>query len=226
MEKPLLEPVDVQPVSQQPEKRGLLDNVREIFSSPQRSEPDSQQPLEDSSISEPHGQGPDQRILAAVPDVIGDGSSPAPTGAPGDAGQLDDPVAALMAQVAFEEQDVKDQLEELFEWLAERFDSEHWKLTERQSRMLGRPTAQVLNSVWAKLCTLLPDIIARWCESTPGATAFIAACGLVVLPKALKQVAISRERRETERHKVQRPQPVAAASHPFVPKVQPPEPIQ
>lgn len=130
-------------------------------------------------------------------------------------------IASLMAQVAFEEQDVRDQLEELFEWLSERFQAEHWKLTERQSRMLGRPTAQMLTSIWAKLCTMLPDIIARWCESTPGAAAFIAACGIVIVPKAMKQVTISRQRKTEARNKVPKPH-AEVIDHPFVPKVAPP----
>jgi hypothetical protein len=115
-----------------------------------------------------------------------------------------------MAQVAFEPQDVQDVLCEFFDWCAERFQSEHWSLTERQARMLGRPTAQLLNSLWVKLQGVLPDILARWCETTPGATAFILAAGIVVVPKVTTQIGISRERAKLEKQKsmVKGPQPV------------------
>ena len=149
-----------------------------------------------------------ERILDSVPAHIGgeadDPGGPADTGAHGD-----DPIAALMSQVTFEPPDVQDQLEEFFGWLAERFESDHWKLTDRQARMLGRPTAQLLDSVWAKLCGILPDVIARWCASTPGATAFLLAAGLVVVPKVAKQITISRSRVSPER-----PVPVEGAAIP------------
>jgi hypothetical protein len=137
-----------------------------------------------------------ERLLQGVPDVIGeDVAGSSGDAAPGDV-QDQDPIAALMAQVAFEPQDVQDVLAECFDWLSERFESEHWRLTDRQARMLGRPTAQLLNSLWARLGNYLPDILSRWCEETPGAMAFLMAAGMVVAPKVMQQVSISRERKE------------------------------
>jgi len=121
-------------------------------------------------------------------------------------------ISALLDSIAFEEQDVKDTLEELFEWLSEYFGSDHWKLTPRQVRMLGRPSAQLLNSVWAKLKTRIPDILAAWCETTPGATAFLMAFGLVVVPKGLKQWKLSRDHKSGEL-----PKPASAANPNYVP---------
>jgi hypothetical protein len=137
-----------------------------------------------------------ERLLAAVPETIGDGPAEAidPNAGAQQGTESGDAIAALMQQIAFEPQDVQDQLSEFFEWLAERFKSDHWKLTERQARMLGKPAAQLLNSVWTKLQAILPDILARWCDSTPGATAFLLASGIVVVPKIGKQIAISRAR--------------------------------
>jgi hypothetical protein len=109
----------------------------------------------------------------------------------------DQALADLMAQVSFETQDVQDQLEEFFDWLATRFESDHWELTERQARMLGKPTAQLLNSLWAKLQMVLPEILGRWIDSTPGAAALLLAGGIVIGPKIAKQVSIGRERRKT-----------------------------
>ena len=122
-----------------------------------------------------------EHILADVPQFIGDAPQ-AESGAQGGAdepGESGDAVASLMAQIAFEPQDVQDTICEFFEWMAERFDSDHWKLSERQARMLGKPTAILADAMWRKLTALLPDIIGQWCESTPGATAFLFAFGIV-----------------------------------------------
>jgi hypothetical protein len=136
-----------------------------------------------------------ERLLHSVPASIGD---PLTEDQPQGAAIDPDPagIGSFMAAIAFEEEDVRDTLGEVFEWLADKFDSDHWELTERQARMLGRPTAQLLNSVWAKLQSKLPDILARWCDETPGATAFIIACGIVVGPKVAKQVTLSRAKKK------------------------------
>ena len=104
-------------------------------------------------------------------------------------------IASMIPQIDFDVDAVRDVLEESFEWLAERFGSDHWKLSERQSRMLGKPTAELLSSLYGKLTAFLPEVIARWCESTPGAAGFILAAGIVVAPKVVQQVAISRSSR-------------------------------
>jgi hypothetical protein len=138
-----------------------------------------------------------ERILSSVPPSIGESGTSGPE-APIPFPSPQDPISALMAQVAFEPQDVQDVMAEAFDWLAERFESDHWKLTERQARMLGRPTAQLLNSMWARLAEFLPGILSRWCEETPGATAFILAASLIVVPKVARQVTISRERQKAD----------------------------
>ena len=120
--------------------------------------------------------------------------------------------------MAFEPQDVQDTICEFFEWMAERFDSDHWKLSERQARMLGKPSAILADAMWRKLTALLPDIIGQWCESTPGATAFLFAFGIVVVPKVKKQFTISRERARRSAQTVRRmPSPVTPAGSPIQP---------
>ncbi len=186
---PSASPEPAQPVT-------LASRVANLFST-QAAAPATQS----ESSSATYGDGEplsaeSQNLLASVPDSIGGTSEPGEA----DGASLpdpQDPIAALMAQVAFEEQDVKDTLGELFDWLAERFESDHWRLTDRQTRMLGRPAAQMLNSVWAKLQVYIPDILGKWCEDTPGATALLMACGIVIVPKVAKQVAISRTRRKS-----------------------------
>lgn len=152
-----------------------------------------------------------ERILSGIPEHIGGDVEHGSPAANGD--ETGDAIASLMAQVAFEPQDVQDTLAELFEWLAERFESDHWKLTDRQLRMMGRPSAQLLNSIWVKLQNYIPDILARWCEDTPGATAFILACGIVVVPKVAKQIVISRERNAAKKMPPrEQPQPHPSAA--------------
>ena len=182
--------------------------------------PESSEPSESSSTSEPLSPE-SERILASVPETIGGeaGESGAPVDAP-----AEDPIAALMAQVAFEPQDVQDTLAEMFDWLAERFESDHWRLTDRQARMLGRPAAQLLNSIWTKLQAYIPDILSKWCETTPGATALILAAGIVITPKVMQQVSISRERAKVKPRvpapqSPAPPQPQQRPTQPGVPKI-------
>lgn len=117
------------------------------------------------------------------------------------AGEADDPggpaeVSAagpdLVPTIAFSIAKTEKVLVEIFDWLADRFESDHWKLTDNQVSMLGEPTAQLLGGVWTKLAEKLPDMLV----STPGATAFLFACTVVVVPKAAQQVAVSRARRQ------------------------------
>jgi hypothetical protein len=80
--------------------------------------------------------------------------------------------------------------------------------------MLGRPAAQMANAMWVKLQQYVPDILGRWCESTPGATALLMACGIVVGPKIATQVKLSRERKNATRARNmvhEQPQPIRPA---------------
>ena len=153
-----------------------------------------------------------ERILSGVPNSIGDESGEQEVDGSAGASENADALAGLMPEIDFDPREVQDVLEEAFDWMADRFDSAHWKLTERQSRMLGKPTAQLLSSLYMKLSNYLPIILADWCDSTPGLMAFILASGVVVGPKIAQQYAVSRERRRMGPKKVQsasaRPQTV------------------
>ena len=197
---PLPPAIDVQPAVQAsaPEPQSLTSKISSLFSGVPVSQPEPSNTFATYGGGEPLSPESEQ-LLASVPESIGytDQGGPERLSIHEVDSPNDDPIAALMAQVAFEEQDVKDTLEEFFDWLAERYKSEHWKLTDRQSRMLSRPASQMANAVWLKLQAYIPSIIGRWCEETPGATAFILACGLVVVPKVTKQIKLSRERKST-----------------------------
>lgn len=146
-----------------------------------------------SSTSEPQPGEPLTREAEQIVAEIG--------GAPADEsdeddGQLDPAeVAEGLARISFDEAYVRDVIEEAYAWAADKFESEHWLLSERQSRMLGGPTTQLLGSVWMHAQRLIPEILARWANSTPGLMDFVLVFGLVTGPKVAKQFAVSRQRR-------------------------------
>jgi hypothetical protein len=159
-----------------------------------------------------------ERRLHAVPEVIGAGEDDADR--PGAAATIgSDEIAGLIPEIQFDQADVEDVLEEAFGWMAKKFESDHWKLTDRQSRMLGRPTTQLLTSLWSKVGAFLPEMLARWCETTPGLAGFILAGGIVVGPKVAHQFALSRSRREKTpvravgSMQANRPGPIPVAPH-------------
>lgn len=136
-----------------------------------------------------------ERKLDAVPDVIGEQpeiAGPGEVVSEGEESLSSDDIREMLSEVSFEDGDVRDMLCEFFEWLAERFESEHWKLTDRQSRILTKPAAKLANALWAKLVQRLPDVIANWCESTPGLAGMLIAAGIVIVPKVRKQAQLSR----------------------------------
>lgn len=188
----LAAPVPVVDVPNEPAADGLLGFLSSKPTPEPNPTPAPKADGESSSASSPLPAEVEQQ-LAAVPDVIG-GATPEAAAAEGESFQ-DTGITELLAAVAFEEQDVRDLLEELFERLAARFESDHWRLSERQSRILGKPSAQLANSIWAKLRDRIPEILARWCEETPGAVAFLTACGIVIVPKVVKQFNVSRTRK-------------------------------
>lgn len=209
-----------QPVKRD-EKSGLLSGLDDLFrGKPSEAVPSTNRmrdlpASETQSKSSSGGEGlpaESERILDSVPNQVGG----EPASEPGS--NQEDMISALMASVAFEEQDVKDALAEIFDWAAEKFQSDHWRLTDRQLRIYGRPTAQLANSVWAKLTQMLPDVVAGWCETTPGLTAFIAATGIVVGPKVMVQARINQQRKEEKKKQGRTPEdqkrPSAKVSQP------------
>lgn len=204
-EKPLPPPVPVSSAAQQPAQSdpyGLGTILGNNSSDPQNAEAYAAH-SQTSSDSEPEPGEPlpadSEKLLQDVQETIGgvhvagekldDEESAAAIGAL--AGM--DP-AFLQGLISFDESDVRGVLEEGFDFLADRFDSAHWKLTERQSRMLGKPTAQLLTSVWTKLSYILPAGLAEWCASTPGLAAFVLTSTIVLGPKIAQQLAVSRQR--------------------------------
>jgi hypothetical protein len=117
-----------------------------------------------------------------------------------------------MAGYVFNQQDVHDTLIEFFDFLAGHFDSEHWKLKERQARMLAEPGTQLINAGWKKIAQFLPEALQRWCETTPGLMAFILASGLIIVPRVKTQVMLSNK----PKPKSKGPFPVAGPQQPQV----------
>jgi hypothetical protein len=223
--KNLPPPIEITSMPAKPEEKpdGLIDQLGSLFSGADNTAKENLLSAQPGIGSTPDSLPREsERILSSVPQTIGDEADD--PGGPGDVSMHetieDDPIKALMAQVAFEDQDVQDMIAEFFDWLAERFKSDHWKLNERQARMLGRPAAQLLNSMWSRLMDYLPEILSRWCEETPGATAFILACGIVIVPKVTQQVRISRERKKEKIKPIAapapRPQPIHDGNRPIM----------
>lgn len=136
------------------------------------------------------------------------------------AGQVEPPIgiadaesvaaAAMLSELAsaitFEEQDVRELLEMGFGWMAEKFESDHWRLSERQSKIIGRPAAQLATSLWVKVCQFLPEWLMRAAETTPGLAGFVLGSGIVVGPKVMQQMRISKTRKVRDAGQV-RPAP-------------------
>lgn len=182
--------------SQQPESGGLLSGIADLFSNnqPQESKKPSISGQEPKSSSTSEPLTPEaERLLADVPGVIGDvgeGDSDAPV----DVAAAGDPIAEMMKDFAFEQEDVRDLAEWLFETLASLFKSEHWKLKDGQADRLAKPGTKVLNTLWLKLQQSLPETISSWLDRTPGAMGLVIAGSLILAPRVTQQIAISRER--------------------------------
>lgn len=184
--KPLPHPIDPASAPAEQPKSGLFGK---LLGRNQSSKPS---PAGESSGGSGAVPSDVQAQLDRIPDTIAE--------QPGEEHQGEAAISSgdirnLMEMVAFEEQDIRDLLTEGFEWLADRFQSEHWKLTERQGRMLGKPAAQLANSLWQKLCVYLPEVLGAWIANTPGAAATLMACGVVIGPKVMLQVRLNRQRR-------------------------------
>lgn len=164
-------PMDNQPVS--------AASVHSSVSS-STSEPDPGEPL---------NQEQEEILAQEFPEVEEEDAGSAPS--------LEQP-AEMNGIVRFREDYVRDVLEESFEWLAEKFQSDHWALTERQSRMLGAPTAQLLSSLWSHVERLIPTLLGRWADSTPGLMDFVLAAGIVIGPKVTMQIALTRSKKSAK----------------------------
>lgn len=204
-QKPLPPPVEPQAESQDPFQLAATFN---------QNPGDSPRPSGGSSISnEPK---PGEPLSPEREQVLRDGfeqigvEEPGPQPVEQPAGTSDGAaVAGMLPEIAFDPQDVQDVLREGFHWIAERFDSAHWELTESQARMLGKPTAQLLSTLYSRL----PAFLTSWCDSTPGLGALCVTGAIVIGPKVAQQVAISRERRKSPTP-INRPQAVPGHSQP------------
>ena len=140
----------------------------------------------------------DPAAMNRVPGVVAEEQGGELAGGSGES-VIADEIRGMLDELGdFLEDDVKDVLEEAFEFLAEYFGSDHWKLTPRQQRMLARPVSRLLNHLWSKLKDKLPEMLSNLAETTPGVAGLIIAVPIVVGPKVMKQVAIRRERKAKE----------------------------
>lgn len=141
---------------------------------------------------------------------------------PKDAAAMAAPAAP--SSIVFKPERVRAVLGDSFDWLAEKFDSDHWRLTDNQADMLAEPTAQLLGSAWTHVQRMLPLWLERWSQETPGLMDFVLAFSFVVGPKAAQQFALSRERRRNPKPKQRRAEPRQGAGPQPVPAPEKPAP--
>lgn len=214
-QKPLPPPVELEHGDPDPFKLG------QTFQNPEGS------PLRSESFSTSGEPKPGEPIPAEREQVLREGldeigiDDPQPANESTGVTESDGAtVAAMLPEIQFDSQDVQDVLEEAFHWLADRFDSAHWELTEKQARMLGRPTAQLLSTLYQRL----PEFLTRWCDATPGLAGLCVSGAIVVGPKIARQVALSRERKKLPVAN-RRPQPAPSRPAGPVGPVGPMEPV-
>ena len=206
------------PVDQQ-ESNGLLSGLTGLFSSPKPEASESESKTSSIPFPAEHLSPESERLLAAVPDVIGDDGPEGqalPPLAPGEQGEVDE-LMQLVGDIDFQQEDIQYLAEQLFEMIAEMRQMEHWKLTDRQSKILARPLYRMVNAIWAKLVEKLPDYV----TSIPGLAGTCLALGIVAPPKILKDRSISIERAQTARKSVGSQAATPGAAGPAQPKVDP-----
>jgi hypothetical protein len=158
-----------------------------------------------SNLTEPKpGEELPPESEALLGEIEGAGTGEAGSSAAESAGDVE-VLGAMMPDIAFDEQDVRAVLEESFAWLAEKFDSGHWNLTERQSRMLGKPTAELLSGLYMRIREFLPGVLLDWCDATPGLMGVLIAGSIVIVPKVKTQVQLSMQKKRQPKRVTQMP---------------------
>jgi hypothetical protein len=196
----------------------VLGGIRNMFNKPQSQQPDEPSVGGFATSSTSDGLSSEQqRILDSVPESIAGelGADPAL----GQAGVL------IAPETSFDVADVREGIAAVFDWMGNHV-GEHCRLSDRQLSFVSGPTTQVLNASLGGLKEWMPGFLQRWCESTPGATAFLLAWGIVLTPMGIAQLGVMRERarvRAEAGRRVPGPVPVQepkpAHRQPNVPKV-------
>jgi len=185
----------------QPES-GLLSGIESLFTKSQSQEPEAENQVpsgSSSSVTEPLTPEA-ERILQDIPDVIGDVSatdSQAPV-----------PPAESLALSTFDSYLVGEYLEEGYGFIAKVTNMEHWKLTDRQSKLLAPPLAKVLSSMSDEMTGWLPGFLKNWVERTPGAAGLLIAMVAVNGPKIAQTVTVLRERSKAAQVRVPKVTPM------------------
>lgn len=196
----------------------MLGGIKNLFGKPQSQQPDAPLPNGSATSSTSDGLSSEaKRILDSVPDTIG--AELGAEAAPGQAGVL------IAPETSFDVADVREGIASIFGWMGDHV-GEHCRLSDRQLSFVSGPTTQVLNASLGGLKEWMPGFLQRWCETTPGATAFLLAWGIVLTPMGIAQLGVMRERarvRAEAGRRVPGPAPVQeprpAPRQPGVPKI-------
>jgi hypothetical protein len=153
------------------------------------SAPDSAQPSKVSSTSEPLS-AESERLLGGVPDHIGgNGAAADPPDAAGNR------IAAMVDSLVIKPEHVDVLIEGLFKGASWFFDSDHWLVSPLEARVLSQPGAEMLNYIWLSHRDEISNRFVEWMLSTPGALGLIMGGGIILGPRIVQQVKVSRERR-------------------------------
>lgn len=185
-------PSDVQ------QQSGLVGMVKNLFGNPQRP---LNEKVEDSSrassaVPEATSKLPaaTEAALAQVPDTIGAESVPAIGSDPVQDAELTNQqrIDELIALGYVDVETTGELASDLFDYFAGKFDSEHWKLNERNRDRIGRPGAACINSCIQRVMDALPDAVGNSAMEHPEWAALVLAVGTVTAPRAIKQLKLSK----------------------------------
>ena len=132
--------------------------------------------------------------LAAVPDVIGEQPPPDLSVAPEADLTNQARIAELAALGYVDAAFMAELLDDNFAALADRFGSDHWKLSTKQRDRLALPVAAILNGMFQYLFDWLPDFVGDTASEHPEYPAAATTGAAILIPRVVKQYRISKQR--------------------------------
>jgi hypothetical protein len=140
----------------------------------------------------------DERLLAAIPDVISDTGEDIPSI---EGGVIDEGGAASLSMDAIcDAETLADLLQTGFGWVADFRNRECYRLDDRKATRLADPWTPVINTWWQKLA---PMLLQQFALANPGLVAAILTTAVVVGPMVSADLKQTSEERAARRKMVQ-----------------------
>lgn len=130
-----------------------------------------------------------ERLLAAVPDTIGETADTNPI--PGDVQDTPEPAAALSLSTTITPDAVSDGLQVLTGWIADWRQFEPWRLDEVKADKLATSYAQVLDALWQRYA---PIFLTQLSATTPGLLQAAVMSALVFGPVIKADLARNKDK--------------------------------